>query len=89
MVNELLVTYGIYRIGSLLFFPLVIVGALLLFTPVGWLILGSIWFLSNVAKSVEEQVALEDAQNATEGAPDQQGTSAVSSCGSADTMARP
>ena len=61
MVNELLVTYGLYRIGSVLFFPVVIVGALLLFTPVEWLILGSIWFLSNVAKGVAEQVAEEDA----------------------------
>ena len=62
MVNELLVTYGLYRIGSVLFFPVVIVGALLLFTPVGWLILGLIWFLSNVAKGVAEQVAEEDAR---------------------------
>lgn len=62
MVNELLVGYGIYRIGSVLFFPLVIIGALLLFTPVGWLILGSIWFLSNVAKVAAQQVAEEDAR---------------------------
>lgn len=61
MLNELLVGCGIYRIGSVLFFPLVIVGALLLFTTAGWLILGAIWLLSNAAKGVAEQVAEEDA----------------------------
>ena len=60
MVNELLVTYGLYRIGSVLFFPLVIVGALLLFTPIGWLILAVLWFLGQAYKGVEEQLAEED-----------------------------
>ena len=68
MLNELLVTYGLYRIGSLLFFPLVIVGALLLFTPVGWLILAVLWFLGQAYKGVEEQVA-EEARNAEPQAP--------------------
>lgn len=62
MVNELLVMNGLYRIGSVLFFALVIVGALLLFTPVGWLILASSWGLPNVAKGAAEQVAEEDAR---------------------------
>lgn len=60
MVNDLLVTYGIYRVGSVLALPIMIVVSLLLFTPVGWLILGSIWFLSNVAKVAAQQVAEED-----------------------------
>ena len=57
MLNELLVTYGFYRIGSVLVLPIIIVVSLLLFTPVGWLILGSIWVLSIVAKLTAEQAA--------------------------------
>ena len=89
MVNELLITYGLYRIGSALVFSLVIIGALLLFTPVGWLILGSIWLLSNVAKGVAEQVTLEDAQPATEGVSARQIKAHATRHGSANPIPRP
>ena len=69
MVKDLIVTYVIYRVGMVLFWPLVIVVGLLLFHPVGWLIIALIWFLGQMYKGVEEQVAEEDAQ-ARSNAPD-------------------
>ena len=62
MVNDLIVTYAIYRVGNYIFWPVFIFVAVLLFHPVGWLIIGVIWFLGQMYKGVEEQVAEEDAQ---------------------------
>ena len=62
MVNDLLVAYGIYRVGSVLFWPLLLIGFFLVFTPIGWLILAVMWFLRHAYKGIEEQVAEEDAK---------------------------
>jgi len=62
MVNDGIFVYLIYKIGSFLFWPVVIIFGLLLFHPVGWLIIGVIWFLSQAYKGVEAQIAEEDAQ---------------------------
>ena len=69
MVNDLIVTYAIYRVGNYIFWPAFILVAVLLFHPVGWLIIALIWFLGQMYRGVEEQVAEEDAQ-ARSNAPD-------------------
>jgi len=62
MVNEGIITYLFVRVGVVLFWPVVIFAAVLLFNPITWLIIGVIWLLSNAYKGVEAQVAEEDAQ---------------------------
>ena len=62
MVNDGIFAYLIYKIGSILLLPMVFIVALLLFNPIGWLIIGVIWFASQAYKSAEAQVAEEGAQ---------------------------
>ena len=68
-MKDLIVTYVIYRVGMVLFWPLVIIVGLLLFHPVGWLIIGVVWFLGLAYKGIEAEVAEEDA-NARDAEPE-------------------